>query len=90
MGAGDLSVRSDITYERYNTPKPRLLWQMLHTAPGIGEPVGFGGTRPNVPRPQLPMINEAELQTPNSVPNPPKVGDPAGRRPRGDHPHELR
>ncbi|HEY4377623.1 MAG TPA: alpha-(1-_3)-arabinofuranosyltransferase family protein, partial [Acidimicrobiales bacterium] len=73
MGAGDINVRSDITYERYNTPRPRLLWGFLRSAPGLGQPQGFGGTAPNVPRAKLPLEDETELATPPSLPNPPQV-----------------
>jgi arabinofuranan 3-O-arabinosyltransferase len=74
MGAGDISVRSDLTYERYNTPRPKLLWQFLRTAPGIGAPTGFGGRAPNIPRPNLPLQDEIALNTPTNLPDPPQVG----------------
>ncbi|MCU1351735.1 MAG: coagulation factor 5/8 type domain protein, partial [Acidimicrobiales bacterium] len=73
MGVGDINVRSDLTFERYNTPRPKLLWNLVTHAPGLGTPRGFGGDAPNVPRPQLPMRDETELVTPSSYPNPPKV-----------------
>jgi arabinofuranan 3-O-arabinosyltransferase len=83
MAVGDLSVRSDLTYERYNTPRPRLLWDLLTRAPGVEEVAGFGGTARNVPRANLPLQDEAELLTPPSLPDPPQVGiltvaDPEG------------
>ncbi|MGI8710609.1 MAG: alpha-(1-_3)-arabinofuranosyltransferase domain-containing protein, partial [Acidimicrobiales bacterium] len=74
MGVGDVSVRSDLTYERYNTPRPRLLWEALRRSPGVGRPIGFGGTAPNVARPDIPLRDETELLIPPSLPNPPQVG----------------
>jgi len=74
MGVGDISVRSDLSYERYNTPRPRLLWQLLRTAPGIGKPIGFGGNARNLPRADLPLQDETELATPPELADPPQVG----------------
>jgi arabinofuranan 3-O-arabinosyltransferase len=73
MGVGDISVRSDLTYERYNTPRPRRLWAVVEATPGLGEPIGFGGTERNVAPPNLPLIDEQELLTPPDAENPPKV-----------------
>src|SRR5690606_29940556 len=64
MAAGDISVRSDLSYERYNTPRPRLLWALLTSAVGLDVVGRFGPADRNTPRPDLPMIDEAELQTP--------------------------
>nr|MBA3280651.1 DUF3367 domain-containing protein [Acidimicrobiia bacterium] len=74
MGVGDISVRSDLSYERYNTPRPRLLWDLLRRAPGITDELEFGPGDPNVPRPYLPLRDEVELQIPPSLPDPPEVG----------------
>ncbi|MCU1356550.1 MAG: coagulation factor 5/8 type domain protein [Acidimicrobiales bacterium] len=74
MGVGDIAVRSDITYERYNTPRPRQLWDLLSHAPDIATPLGFGGTARNTPRRDLPLNDEAALLTPPSLPDPPQVG----------------
>jgi arabinofuranan 3-O-arabinosyltransferase len=73
MGVGDISVRSDLTYERYNTPRPRRLWATLQAAPDLGKPIGFGGTARNQARPQLPLIDEQELLTDPDAEDPPKV-----------------
>ncbi len=73
MGVGDISVRSDLTYERYNTPRPRRLWAALMAAPGLGEPVGFGGNERNTAPPELPLLDEQELLTPPDAEDPPKV-----------------
>ncbi|MCB1040411.1 MAG: DUF3367 domain-containing protein, partial [Acidimicrobiales bacterium] len=74
MGVGDIVVRSDLTYERYNTPRPRLLWAQVVGAPGLGDPIGFGGNARNVPRADLPLEDEQELLTPPDLEDPPQVG----------------
>jgi len=74
MGVGDVSVRSDLSYERYNTPRPRALWDLLSNAPGVAEVSGFGPGRPNEPRPELPLLDETELAIPSSLPDAPEVG----------------
>jgi arabinofuranan 3-O-arabinosyltransferase len=73
MAVGDLVVRSDLTYERYNTPRPRQFWALVSGAPGLGEPLGFGGNPPNRARPDLPLIDEQELTTPSDLEDPPLV-----------------
>ena len=91
MGVGDITVRSDLTYERYNTPRPRRLWAAAaHRARHRRAHRVRRHERRTSPGPTLPLLDEAELQTPTSVPNPPKVGDPAGRGRREDHPHRVR
>ena len=74
MGVGDISVRSDLSYERYNTPRPRPLWDLLSHAPGITDVLDFGPGLRNTPRPDLPLRDEADLQMPTSLPDPPEVG----------------
>ncbi len=75
FGVGDVVIRSDLEYERFRTPNPRALWDQLmgHDLPGLGDPVGFGTPVPNVPDPALPMLDEVELRTPASAPDPPPV-----------------
>lgn len=73
MAAGDLNVRSDLTYERYLLVRPRQLWQLVQAATGLGKPTGFGGTSPNVPDPRFPLLDEQELGADPALPNPPKV-----------------
>ncbi|MGH9214828.1 MAG: alpha-(1-_3)-arabinofuranosyltransferase domain-containing protein [Acidimicrobiales bacterium] len=73
VGAGDLVLRSDLQYERYRTPRPRRLWADLLEAPGLGSPASFGEPTPNVPRPELPLLDEVELGTPDDAPHPPPV-----------------
>ena len=55
LGVGTLIVKSDLEYERYDSPLPRDVWQLLThpSASGLGVPVGFGPSTPNVPPPSL-------------------------------------
>ncbi len=73
MGVGDIVLRSDLAYERYNLPRPRQTWALLTGAEGLGRPTGFGGTDPNVPDPALPLIDELELTSPPDLADPPKL-----------------
>jgi arabinofuranan 3-O-arabinosyltransferase len=82
MSAGDVLVRSDLQYERYNTPRPQPLWEQM-TSPvpsGLSSPVGFGTPGPSIPV-EFPMQDETALATPPGTPYPPpvsvfKVSDP--------------
>ncbi len=74
MAAGDLTLRSDLQYERYRVARPRQMWQLLNTSPGLGSPVVFGeGTPPNRAGPELPLIDEIELGAPVGLEDPPPV-----------------
>lgn len=74
MGAGDIVLRADLAYERYNLVRPRQVFALLEEAPGLGPVEGFGGTGPNVPDPRLPLQDELELGADPDLPDPPKVG----------------
>ncbi len=74
MGVGDVVVRSDLQYERFNTARPRSLWALLdQPVEGLGRPVGFGGARPNRAIARLPLTDEEELAVPAGTPDPPPV-----------------
>ena len=75
INVGTISVRSDLAYERFDTPNPRVLWQQLTEPlpPGLRAPRVFGAAVPNPPPPALPELDEPELRTPATVPNPPPV-----------------
>ncbi|MEX0665436.1 MAG: alpha-(1-_3)-arabinofuranosyltransferase family protein [Acidimicrobiia bacterium] len=72
--SGTLLVRSDLEYERFETPRPRVLWALLTDplAPGLGEPKGFGPGDPNRASPSLEMFDELELVSSGSD-HPPEV-----------------
>jgi arabinofuranan 3-O-arabinosyltransferase len=74
MGAGDVTLRSDLQYERYRIARPRQMWDLLNGAPGLGSPTVFGtDTAPNRAGPELPLVDEIELDTPKGVDDPPPV-----------------
>jgi arabinofuranan 3-O-arabinosyltransferase len=64
LGAGDVVVRHDLEYERFRTPNPRALWDLLRGAevPGLGDPVTFGEPQRNQAAASLPMLDEVELR----------------------------
>jgi len=73
MNSGTVVLRTDLQYERYNTPEPRVLWQEF-TNPrpaGIGKPETFGPTTPHIAT-AVPLFNEHDLIT-ATTPWPPKV-----------------
>lgn len=82
LGVGDILHRADLQYERFRTPRPRLLEQQLRSAPGLGGPTGFGPARPNTPVPSLPMEDEMELGAPAGFEDPSPVSVFAVEDPR--------
>ncbi|HYI62631.1 MAG TPA: alpha-(1-_3)-arabinofuranosyltransferase family protein [Acidimicrobiales bacterium] len=82
MGAGDIVLRGDLAYERFNLVRPRQAYDLLERAPGLGPAQGFGPAVPNVPDPRLPLEDELELGADPDLPDPPPValypveGDP--------------
>ena len=74
LGVGDVVLRSDLAYERYRTPRPRATYELMGSVPGLGAPTGFGSPEPpNLARPSLPLMDEVELGTDPTLPEPPKV-----------------
>ena len=89
LRSGTVLVRSDLEYERSDTPRPRVLWSLL-TDPrpaGLGRPDDLGPRRPNVAT-HFPVLDEIELRTPPDARWPPavalfpRVGHAADRRHR--------
>ncbi|MCL6094880.1 MAG: alpha-(1-_3)-arabinofuranosyltransferase [Actinobacteria bacterium] len=76
ISAGDVLIRSDLQYERYNTPRPRVLWATLNRpATGLSKPVGFGTPRPNVSL--IAMLDEQALgESPKAAWPPPLAAIP--------------
>ena len=72
---GTVSLRSDLQYERFDTPQPRLLWQQLvdPLPKGLDAPRGFGPRTPNRARPPVSDIDSTELAIPVDAANPPPV-----------------
>jgi arabinofuranan 3-O-arabinosyltransferase len=73
MRAGDILVASDLQYERFNTPRPRNLWDHVTRAGGLGEAEGFGPGIPNRTGPDVHLDDELLLLTDPSLPDPPEV-----------------
>jgi arabinofuranan 3-O-arabinosyltransferase len=73
LRAGDVLVRSDLAFEHYDTPRPRLFWELVRSAPGLGDPVAFGDAVPNEAEEPAPMVDELTLSTPPGLPDPPPV-----------------
>jgi len=75
MSAGDLVVDSDYQYERYATPRPQALWQLLDPAPaGLKAPVGFGDRRVTQAEPEhYPLVDETALGLPHDAASPPPL-----------------
>src|SRR4029453_1532092 len=73
LRAGDVLVQSDLQYERYNTPRPRNFWNLMSSAPGLGEPDGFGPDDPNLTIPDVPLDDELTILTDPALPDPPAL-----------------
>jgi hypothetical protein len=75
MNAGDVLLRSDLEYERYRTPRPRVLWADFTDplAAGLAAPEEFGPDVVNRAGPGLPLLDEIELAIPKDASEPPPV-----------------
>jgi arabinofuranan 3-O-arabinosyltransferase len=71
-GVGDLVARNDLEYERYRTPRPRVMKDWLDRA-GLGAVEAYGPNTPNTPSPERPLVDDTEVEIPASVPDPHKV-----------------
>ena len=73
MSVDDLVHRADLTYERFRTPRPRLLAEQLARAPNLGAAVGFGEPLPNIAGPSQPLLDEVFLGVDANLKHPPPV-----------------
>jgi arabinofuranan 3-O-arabinosyltransferase len=74
FAAGDVVVRYDLEYERYRTPRPRLLFASLADGlQGAGSPRSYGPHTPNRASAAQPLNDPLELGTPVGAADPPKV-----------------
>ncbi len=72
MGAGTVLVRNDLQYERFRTPRPRNVEELLTpTPPGLDAPTGFGPPA-SIP-PRVTTNDEVTLGVPPATPYPPSV-----------------
>ena len=65
--------RGDLQYERFRTPRPRQMWDILTTTPGLTHLADFGPTTPNVAGPEQTLIDEILLGQRGNPPTPPAV-----------------
>lgn len=73
LGVGTILHRADLQYERFSTPRPRNVWEMLLHAPGLGTPESFGaGVRNDAPDTR-PTDDGIAYGTPASWPEAPAV-----------------
>ena len=62
LNAGDIVLRGDLQTERYRTPRPSVLAELFSTVPeGLKSPTVFGLGVPNVPSPEVPLVDELAL-----------------------------
>jgi arabinofuranan 3-O-arabinosyltransferase len=73
MGVGDIVVRSDLSYERYRTPRPRPFWADILSANGLREPTTFGPALPNVASSSRPLYDPLEQRIDLRLDDPPEV-----------------
>jgi arabinofuranan 3-O-arabinosyltransferase len=71
-GVGQLVARNDMEYERYRTPRPRVMKDWLDQA-GLGPVDGLGPATPNLPDPSRPLIDDTEVAIPATVTDPHEV-----------------
>jgi arabinofuranan 3-O-arabinosyltransferase len=74
VSAGQVLVRSDLAFERFDTVDPRVLWGALvpRTA-GLGPPAAFGLTTANVPVAEARSIDARQLRIPTGKGDPARV-----------------
>ncbi|HMC41947.1 MAG TPA: alpha-(1-_3)-arabinofuranosyltransferase family protein, partial [Acidimicrobiales bacterium] len=72
MGVGTVLLRNDLQYERFRTPRPRLVWRLLDPPPpGLGAPAPFGPAMTAAPL--VSLVDELTLGTPRDAPAPPSL-----------------
>jgi len=72
MGIGDVVLRNDIQYQRYNLVSPRELNRVFARIPGLGAPTGFGAKAPSSqvkPAAGAREEDEIDLGAPANEPN---------------------
>jgi hypothetical protein len=72
LGVGDVVLRNDLQYERYNLVSPREVNREFANVPGLGAPTGYGP--PTAYQTETPSQDESSLAAPaNEVPPSPVV-----------------
>ena len=74
MGVGDVVLRNDLQNERFNTPRPTLLWPQFSPVPppGLELAATFGTEIPEAPT-IFPLLDEQALALPPDTPSGPPV-----------------
>ncbi len=73
MSVGQILLQSDLQYERYHLPLPKVLYNELVPAPsGLSGPIPFGPPNP-APTIRYPLDSEARLGIPTGTPQPPAL-----------------
>src|SRR6185295_12080933 len=84
MAIGDLVMRNDLEYERYRTPRPKVMTRWIAQAEAaskaalaenkgrvvIGDGKNFGPDTPNVAVKSSPMVDPTDLSIPDATKNP--------------------
>jgi arabinofuranan 3-O-arabinosyltransferase len=73
MGAGTVLARTDAEYERFRSPRPRVIGQWMDEASGLEAPKTYGDAVPNQANARQPLMDETELATPTGTPWPAPV-----------------
>ncbi len=73
FGAGDIVLRNDLQYERFNTPRPYQMWNSLTSTPGLDAPQMFGALGRNDAQPPQPLLDAKALAEPSDQPATPPV-----------------
>jgi arabinofuranan 3-O-arabinosyltransferase len=82
MGASNVLLQSDVQYERFDTPRPQVLWRALRPPPkGLTLKRAFGPTRPQGTL-VGPIIDETQLSIPAGASYPRALEVYAVSRPR--------
>ena len=83
IGASTVLLQSDMQYERFDTPRPQVLWRSLRPLPaGMRFLRGFGPARP-LGTLVGPIIDETQLAVPTGAKYPPALAVYEVRDPRG-------
>jgi len=67
LGVGDVLLRNDLEWERFNTPRPFRMWNSLLRAPGLAPPLLFGPLGYNE-RASGPLLDTIGLSQPPNQP----------------------
>ena len=73
FAVGDVVLRNDLQYERFNTPRPYLMWNSLTSTPGLSAPQGFGVYGRNDAQAPQPLLDTIALAEPADQPLTPPV-----------------